>query len=152
MATQHRGGHESGQQGSVKDPEHDGRLKENREAGRTKGTTPASEARSHESGGKSSSGGHASHQSGGHASGSHSSGSHSSGSHSSGTQSSPHESESRRGSSHEGGHGGSSASAHGGQSDSDDLKSREYRDEKGEVHHHTRTYMEQHGSDKNQKK
>ncbi|MBV8868500.1 MAG: hypothetical protein JOY65_03660, partial [Acetobacteraceae bacterium] len=32
-----------------------------------------------------------------------------------------------------------------GQSGSDDLKSREYRDEKGEVHHHTRTYMEQHG-------
>jgi hypothetical protein len=30
----------------------------------------------------------------------------------------------------------------GGQSD--DLKSREYRDDKGEVHHHTRTYQEQH--------
>jgi hypothetical protein len=26
----------------------------------------------------------------------------------------------------------------------DDLKSREYRDEKGEIHHHTRTYQEQH--------
>ncbi|HJU15312.1 MAG TPA: hypothetical protein VJ770_02475 [Stellaceae bacterium] len=26
-----------------------------------------------------------------------------------------------------------------------DLKRREYRDEKGEVHHHTRTYEEQHG-------
>ena len=28
--------------GAVKDPEHDGRLKENREEGRTKGTTQAS--------------------------------------------------------------------------------------------------------------
>jgi len=28
---------------------------------------------------------------------------------------------------------------------SSDLKSREYRDEQGNVHHHTRTYMEQHG-------
>ncbi|MBV9078832.1 MAG: hypothetical protein JO048_15305 [Methylobacteriaceae bacterium] len=27
---------------------------------------------------------------------------------------------------------------------SDDLKSREYRDEQGNVHHHTRAYMEQH--------
>jgi hypothetical protein len=27
----------------------------------------------------------------------------------------------------------------------DDLKRREYRDEKGQVHHHTRSYMEQHG-------
>jgi len=26
----------------------------------------------------------------------------------------------------------------------DDLKSREYKDDKGEVHHHTRTYMEEH--------
>ena len=32
-------------QGSVKDPEHDGRLKENREAGKTKGTTEASAER-----------------------------------------------------------------------------------------------------------
>jgi hypothetical protein len=29
-----------------------------------------------------------------------------------------------------------------------DLKRREYRDEKGEVHHHTKTYMEQHGGEK----
>ena len=29
-------------------------------------------------------------------------------------------------------------------SQSADLKQREYRDEKGEVHHHTHTYMEQH--------
>ena len=28
------------------------------------------------------------------------------------------------------------------------LKSREYRDEKGNVHHHTKTYMEQHGGEK----
>ncbi len=141
MATQHRGGHESGQQGNVKDPQNDGRLKENREEGRTKGTTPASEARSHELGGKSSSG------------------SHSSGSHSSGSQGSSRESDSGHGSSHESGHSGSSASGRGGeskqggsQSDSDDLKSREYRDEKGEVHHHTRTYMEQHGDEKGDKK
>lgn len=26
----------------------------------------------------------------------------------------------------------------------DDLKSREYRDKDGNIHHHTRTYMEQH--------
>ena len=123
MATQHKGGHESGQQGSVKDPEHDGRLKENRESGRTKGTTPASEARAHDSGGR--------------------------GSHSSGSHASSGGSETRHGSSHESGKGGASASGRGeqggGQSGSDDLKSREYRDEKGEVHHHTRTYMEQHG-------
>jgi hypothetical protein len=36
--------------------------------------------------------------------------------------------------------GGSSEG--GGQSD--DLKSREYRDAQGNVHHHTRTYQEQH--------
>ncbi len=30
-------------------------------------------------------------------------------------------------------------------SDSSDLKGREYTDSKGEVHHHTRTYEEQHG-------
>jgi hypothetical protein len=29
-----------------------------------------------------------------------------------------------------------------------DLKEREYRDEKGEIHHHTRTYMEQHEGEK----
>jgi hypothetical protein len=36
----------------------------------------------------------------------------------------------------------------GGQESAGDLKSREYRDEKGEVHHHTTTYMEQHGGGK----
>ncbi len=29
--------------------------------------------------------------------------------------------------------------------DSSDLKEREYRDEQGNVHHHTREYMERHG-------
>jgi len=33
-------------------------------------------------------------------------------------------------------------------SDSSDLKKREYTDSKGEVHHHTRTYEEQHGNKK----
>jgi hypothetical protein len=47
-------------------------------------------------------------------------------------------------------HSGSRESEHvahtsGSGEGSDDLKSREYRDEKGEVHHHTRTYQEQHG-------
>ncbi len=31
---------------------------------------------------------------------------------------------------------------------SDDLKSREYRDEQGNIHHHTRTYIEQHDDKK----
>jgi len=60
--------------GSVKDPENDGRLKENREAGRAKASSGAADR----------------------------------------------------------------------SAEADDLKSREYRDEKGEVHHHTRAYMEQH--------
>jgi hypothetical protein len=37
--------------------------------------------------------------------------------------------------------GGGGAQAKGG---GDDLKSREYRDEDGTVHHHTRAYMEEH--------
>src|SRR2546421_9643544 len=32
----------------------------------------------------------------------------------------------------------------------DDLKEREYRDEKGEIHHHTRTYLEQHEGEEEQ--
>jgi hypothetical protein len=32
--------------------------------------------------------------------------------------------------------------------ESGDLKSREYRDAEGNVHHHTRTYVEQHGKKK----
>jgi hypothetical protein len=44
---------------------------------------------------------------------------------------------------------GGSHSEHGGggqqdRSEEADLKNREYRGEDGEVHHHTRTYMEQH--------
>ncbi len=30
------------------------------------------------------------------------------------------------------------------QSEAQALKGREYRDEKGQIHHHTKTYMEQH--------
>jgi hypothetical protein len=33
----------------------------------------------------------------------------------------------------------------GAQSEQQSLKSREYRDENGQIHHHTRSYMEQHG-------
>ena len=40
-------------------------------------------------------------------------------------------------------HGEASRSEHRGSEDAD-LKEREYRDEQGNVHHHTRTYMEQH--------
>jgi hypothetical protein len=35
-----------------------------------------------------------------------------------------------------------------GESGSSDLKEREYRDAQGNIHHHTRTYQEQHGKDK----
>jgi hypothetical protein len=108
------------QRGNVKDPEHDGRLKENREAGRTKGTTSGSQARAEEHGREP-------------AGSSRGSGSHSSSSHGK-SQDASHRC---------GGDGdrGPSGRASGG---SDDLKSREYKDEHGEVHHHTRTYMEQH--------
>jgi hypothetical protein len=41
----------------------------------------------------------------------------------------------------------SSRRAHQG-SESSDLKEREYRDEQGNVRHHTRTYEEQHGKEK----
>jgi len=34
-------------------------------------------------------------------------------------------------------------------SQSDDLKSREYRDEQGNVHHHTKEYMERQKGEKN---
>ena len=37
-------------------------------------------------------------------------------------------------------------------SEEGDLKSREYRDEKGEVHHHTKKYMEQHEGEKEEEK
>lgn len=34
-----------------------------------------------------------------------------------------------------------------GRGSKDDLKRREYRDEKGQIHHHTRPYMEEHGGE-----
>jgi hypothetical protein len=40
------------------------------------------------------------------------------------------------------------AHAQSDRAEQEDLKRREYRDEKGEVHHHTRTYMEQHRGEK----
>lgn len=36
----------------------------------------------------------------------------------------------------------------GSDSSSSDLKQREYRDKDGNIHHHTRTYMEQHKGQK----
>src|SRR5690348_4305547 len=111
---QHNQGHGE-HRGTVKDPEHDGRLKENREAGRTKGTTEGSRERAEARG----------HEPAGS---SHSGSTHSGSSHSGGS------------------HGGSHSQAHAGskpsQGGADDLKQREYRDEHGEVHHHTREYME----------
>ena len=47
-------------------------------------------------------------------------------------------------------HGGSSRSEQRGSEDAD-LKEREYRDEQGNVHHHTRTYMEQHKGERDKK-
>jgi hypothetical protein len=116
MASENRG---SDHRGEVKDPEHDGRLKENREAGRTKGTTPGSEARAREHG----------KDDGGQSRGQ----SHAQGRGGSGEQG---------GQSREKSQGAESSGKRAG--GSDDLKSREYKDEKGEVHHHTRSYMEQH--------
>lgn len=46
--------------------------------------------------------------------------------------------------------GGQMSASHGsesGQSEEADLKSREYRDADGNIHHHTRTYMDQHGKE-----
>lgn len=107
--------------GNVRDPEHDGRLKENREAGKTS-TTSGSQARAeehgHEPSGRSES--HSSHGSGSHGS--------------------------SHGSSHERRHGSSHEGAGQSKGGSEDLKSREYRDNQGDVHHHTKTYMEQHGA------
>lgn len=117
MPAEHKGGSHGG---GVKDPENDGRLKENREAGRTKGTTLGSEARAREHGRAAPETSHSRPHGSSHG------GSHESGSRSGGEQR-------------------SESSGRGG--DSSDLKQREYRDEKGEVHHHTRTYMEQHGKE-----
>ncbi len=112
MATDHGNTHT---QGSVKDPEHDGRLKENREAGRTKGTTEASAERAH---------GHPQERQQSKNSGEHSSSHSSSGSHS--KSSGEHSSSS---------HSGGSSKSEG----ESDLKSREYTDKDGNVHHHTKT-------------
>ena len=100
----------SGQQGNIKHPETDGRLKENREAGRTMGTTPGSRERQ-ESGGRSSA--EERKASGG-----------------------------GQGGGQRGGQGGGQGGSQGGESG--DLKSREYRDKDGNVHHHTHTYEEPH--------
>lgn len=114
MASKNQG---SSRGGTVKDPEHDGRLKENREQGRTKGTTPGSEARAHEHGHEPAQSAHSrSHESSGGE---------------------------RYGKSHDDGRSRSQSASGSG----DDLKSREYRDEQGNVHHHTKTYMEQHGKE-----
>ncbi len=45
------------------------------------------------------------------------------------------------------GRSGGGRHASGGAAD-DDLKSREYRDEQGKIHHHTRTYQERHANRK----
>ena len=109
MATSHN--ENTHTQGSVKDPEHDGRLKENREAGHTKGTTEASAERSH---------GHPQESQGGK-----------------GQESKSHESRGHESKSHE-----SQSNAKGSSKSEDegsDLKSREYTDKDGKVHHHTHT-------------
>ncbi len=100
-------------QGTVKDPEHDGRLKENREAGRTKGTTEGSRERQ-------SSGGHSKAEE-------------------------PHgQDNSKKGASASKSQDKGQEPEQGG----DDMKSREYTDAEGNVHHHTKAYMEQHKGDK----
>ena len=73
-------------------------------------------------------------------------------SHSSGSERSSHSSRGGElhGASHGSHQGELSRSEHRGSGDTD-LKQREYRDEKGEVHHHTRTYMEQHRGEGNKK-
>jgi hypothetical protein len=47
-------------------------------------------------------------------------------------------------------HGEASCSEQRGSEDAD-LKEREYRDEQGNVHHHTRTSMEQHKGERGKK-
>jgi hypothetical protein len=94
-------------------------------------------------------GSHSSHSGGSERS---SQSSRSSSSHSGGSERSSHSSrdgESNR-SSRGSQHGESSRAEHGGSEDSD-LKEREYRDEQGNIHHHTRTYMEQHKGEQDKK-
>ena len=136
--------------GSVRDPENDGRLKENREAGRTKGTTEGSRERAHEHGREQENEG----RSGGHGGGSRSHGqSHSqsrddnrSRSHGQSHAQSRDDDLSR---SHGQSHGGSRGGRQGDENREEEqsLKEREYRDKDGNVHHHTRTYMENHGKE-----
>jgi hypothetical protein len=60
----------------------------------------------------------------------------------------PHHQDGQGGSQQGQGQGGSQQGrGQGGQDEQESLKEREYRDEKGDVHHHTKTYMEQHGKD-----
>jgi hypothetical protein len=117
MRSKQHDSNEHAHRGGVKDPKHDGRMKENREAPRTKGATPGSEARAHEHGrepvGQS-------HEGGGRRDGDHS------------------EAHAHSGSSHE----------RSDRSEEADPKRREYQGSDGETHHHTRTYMEQHGGKK----
>ncbi|MBV8570254.1 MAG: hypothetical protein JO319_06560 [Acidobacteriaceae bacterium] len=47
-----------------------------------------------------------------------------------------------------GSHSGGEHRGKGGQSESSDLKEREYKDAEGNVHHHTRTAEAMHGKDK----
>jgi hypothetical protein len=65
------------------------------------------------------------------------------GEHCSRSSHSSHSGGSERSSSHRQQHGEAPRSEHTGSEDAD-LKEREYRDEQGNVHHHTRTSMEQH--------
>jgi hypothetical protein len=42
---------------------------------------------------------------------------------------------------------GEQGSSSGRSEDKESLEAREYRDEEGNVHHHTKTYMERHGKE-----
>jgi hypothetical protein len=77
---------------------------------------------------------------------------HQAGSQQGGGQGGSHESRGQGGGG-QGGQGGQSRQGGGGQGgqsgqgEQESLKEREYRDKEGNVHHHTRTYEEQHGKD-----
>lgn len=115
-----KGSTDQGHQGQVRDPEHDGRLKQNRERGETKGTTEASARRAEEAGHEPSRGGHK-------AASEHEE---------SGRKASPApDQEQDRGQD---------------QAGSSDLKDRAYRGKEGKVHHHTRKYREQHEGEEQQ--
>jgi hypothetical protein len=58
----------------------------------------------------------------------------------------PHHDGSGKQASHSGNEQGKTGSSQGaGKESKESLHGREYKDEHGEVHHHTKTYMEQHG-------